>query len=217
MNYSALVQQIKDFCSNTEATFVANIPIFVNAAEERIYNAVQIPAIRKNQLGALSIDNPYLTLPEDWLATFSLAIMAPEAESGQDNTQHFLLNKDVNFIRESFPDPDTAGMPSHYAQFDYNTLLLGPTPDAAYRVELHYYYYPESIVNAGQTWLGDNFESVLLYGCLREAYLFMKGEADIIGYYEKKYQESLALLKTLGDGKARRDAYRSGQVQVPVL
>jgi hypothetical protein len=132
------------------------------------------------------------------------------------NAQTFLLDKDVNFIRESFPDPDTTGVPTHYAQFDDNSLILGPTPDASYGVELHYYYYPPSIVTASTSWLGDNFESVLLYGALREAYLFMKGEQDIVGYYEEKYKESLMLLKMLADGKNRRDAYRSGQTRVPV-
>jgi hypothetical protein len=211
VNYSELVTAIQDYVENTESTFVANIPVFVQLAEERIYNSVQIPAIRKNQTGSITADNKYLTLPTDWLATFSLSVIDPVTEA-----QTFLLNKDVNYIREAYPTPSVTGTPQHYAQFDENTLILGPTPDVIYDVELHYYYYPESIVDAGTSWLGNNFETVLLYGALREAYLFMKGEADIIANYEGKYQESLALLKQLGDGKDRRDAYRSGQLRVPV-
>jgi len=211
MNYTQLSQAIQDYCENTESTFVSQIPTFVQLAEERIYNSVQLPAVRKNVTGNMTSGNKYVTLPDDWLATYSVAVIDPAT-----NAQTFLLDKDVNFIRESFPDPDTTGVPTHYAQFDDNSLILGPTPDAAYGVELHYYYYPPSIVTASTSWLGDNFESVLLYGALREAYLFMKGEQDIVGYYEEKYKESLMLLKMLADGKNRRDAYRSGQTRVPV-
>ena len=211
MNYAALVTAIETYVENTETDFVSQIPTFVQLAEERIYNSVQIPAIRKNQTGSLTSSNKYLTLPTDWLATFSLSVIDTVTAA-----QTFLMNKDVNYIREAYPVPTTTGTPQHYAQFDEDTLILGPTPDAAYSVELHYYYYPESIVTAGTSWLGDNFETVLLYGALREAYLFMKGEADITASYEAKYQESLMLLKMLGDGKDRRDAYRSGQVRVPV-
>lgn len=211
MNYTQLVQAIEDYCQNTEPTFVSNIPVFVQLAEERVYNSVQIPAIRKNQTGTMTASNKYLSLPTDWLATFSLSVIDPTTTA-----QTFLLDKDVNFIREAFPYPTTTGQPTHYAQFDVNTLILGPTPDVSYDVELHYYYYPTSIVTAGTSWLGSNFSEVLLYGSLREAYLFMKGEADIIQNYEQKYQEGMALLKQLGDGKNRRDAYRNGQVRVPV-
>jgi hypothetical protein len=158
----------------------------------------------------LSVNNKYLTLPSDWLATFSLAVI------NADGSQEFLLDKDVNFVRQSFPSPTDTGKPQYYAIFDANTFLLGPTPDSAYSVEMHYYYYPTSIVTAGTTWLGDNFETVLLYGSLREAYTYLKGEADMMQYYDQKYQEALGLLKQLGDGKDRRDAYRSGQVRVPV-
>jgi hypothetical protein len=213
MNYAALVQAIQDYCENTESSFVDNIPTFVQLAEERIYNSVQIPAIRKNQTGNLTANNQYLSLPADWLATFSLAVVT---YSGGVYNYRYLLDKDVNFIRESFPDPNSPGTPSHYGQFDKNSLLLGPTPDVAYAVELHYYYYPESIVTAGTSWLGDNFETVLLYGSVREAYVYMKGENDLAQQYEMKYQESLGLLKQLGDGKNRMDTYRSGQVRVPV-
>jgi hypothetical protein len=210
VNYAALTTLIQQYCESTETTFVANIPTFVQLAEERIYNSVQIPAIRRNQTGTLSTNNKYLTLPSDWLATFSLAVI------NADGSQEFLLDKDVNFIRQSFPSPTDTGKPQYYAIFDANTFILGPTPDSAYSVEMHYYYYPTSIVTAGTTWLGDNFETVLLYGSLREAYTYLKGEADMMQYYEQKYQEALGLLKQLGDGKDRRDAYRSGQVRVPV-
>jgi len=210
VNYAALTTLIQQYCESTETTFVANIPTFVQLAEERIYNSVQIPAIRRNQTGTLSTNNKYLTLPSDWLATFSLAVI------NADGSQEFLLDKDVNFIRQSFPSPTDTGKPQYYAIFDANTFILGPTPDSAYSVEMHYYYYPTSIVTAGTTWLGDNFETVLLYGSLREAYTYLKGEADMMQYYDQKYQEALGLLKQLGDGKDRRDAYRSGQVRVPV-
>jgi hypothetical protein len=210
VNYSTLSTLIQQYCESTETTFVANIPTFVQLAEERIYNSVQIPAIRRNQTGTLSINNKYLTLPSDWLATFSLAVI------NTDGSQEFLLDKDVNFIRQSYPSPTDTGKPQYYAIFDANTFILGPTPDSNYSVEMHYYYYPTSIVTAGTTWLGDNFETVLLYGSLREAYTYLKGEADMMQYYDQKYQEALGLLKQLGDGKDRRDAYRSGQVRVPV-
>ena len=212
MNYAALVQALQDYCENSESSFVANIPLFTQIAEERIYNSVQIPALRKSQTGNMTSGNKYLTLPTDWIATFSIAVIDPVTTA-----QTFLLNKDVNFIRGAYPNPTTSGTPVHYAQFDVNTLILGPTPDADYGVELHYYHYPQSIVTAGNTWLGDNFESVLLYGTLREAYLYMKGEQDIVNYYEQKYGESLTLLKRLGDGLERRDAYRSGQVRSDVV
>jgi hypothetical protein len=212
VNYSQLVTAIEEYAETTESTFVSQVPTFVQLAEERIYNSVQIPAIRKNQIGTLTTSNKYLSLPTDWLATFSLAVIDPTTEA-----QTFLLDKDVNFIREAYPDPGDTGVPQHYAQFDYNTLIVGPTPDQGYSVELHYYYYPQSIVTAGTSWLGDNFETVLLYGALREAAVFQKQEPDIIANYEAKYQESLMLLKQLGDGKNRRDSYRSGQVRVPVL
>jgi len=211
MNYATLVSTIENYCENTESLFVSSIPTFVQLAEERIYNTVQLPAIRKNQTGAMTGGDKYLTLPTDWLATFSLAVVDPVTTA-----QSFLLNKDVNYIREAYPTPSSTGTPAHYAQFSATSLIIGPTPDANYAVELHYYYYPESIVTAGTSWLGDNFETVLLYGALREAQIFMKGEADIIANYEAKYQESLMLLKVLGDGKDRRDAYRSGQTRVAV-
>jgi hypothetical protein len=226
MDYSTLFITIKGYIENdfpdtvfygsdgttvTTLTSVEQINTFIELAEERVYNSVQIPAIRKNQTGYMTQSNKYLSLPSDWLATFSLAVINPTT-----GAQSFLLNKDVNYIREAFPVPSDTGTPTHYAQFTDSSLILGPTPDASYQVELHYYYYPETIVTAGSTWLGNNFETVLLYGALREAAVFTKGEADMVANYEGKYQESLALLKQLGDGKDRRDAYRSGQVRIPV-
>jgi hypothetical protein len=187
------------------------MPTFVGLAEERIYNSVQLPAIRKNSTGTVTSEFPYVALPEDWLATFSLAVVDPTTSG-----YLYLLDKDVNFIRAAYPSPTDTGIPQYYAQFDASTLLLGPTPDDTYTVELHYYYYPETLVTAGTTWLSENFESVLLYGVVREAYLYLKGEVDLTQMYEQKYQEALMLLKVLGDGKNRRDAYRSGQTRVPV-
>ena len=211
MNYASLSTLIQQYCESTESSFVANIPTFVQLAEERVYNSVQIPAIRRNQIGTLSINNKYLTLPSDWLATFSLAVIDPATSE-----QQFLLDKDVNFIRQSYPSPTDTGIPKYYAIFDDNTFILGPTPDYQYSVEMHYYYYPESIVTAGTSWLGDNYENILLYGSLREAYVYLKGEADMMGYYEQRYQEAAQQLMRLGDGLNRRDSYRSGQVRVPV-
>ena len=226
MDYSTLFITIKGYIENdfpdtvfygsdgttvTTLTSVAQINTFIELAEERVYNSVQIPAIRKNQTGFMTQSNKYLSLPSDWLATFSLAVINPTTSA-----QSFLLDKDVNYIREAFPVPTDYGTPTHYAQFTDSSLILGPTPDVSYQVELHYYYYPETIVTAGSTWLGNNFETVLLYGSLREAAVFVKAEADMVANYEGKYQESLALLKQLGDGKNRRDAYRSGQVRIPV-
>lgn len=215
MNYTQLVAAIEAYAENYDTStggFIDNIPVFVQNAEERVYNTVQLPALRKNVTGQMTAGNKYLACPSDWLATFSLAVI------NADNEYHYLLDKDVNFIRESYPDTDAAfyGEPQYYAQFDQNTFILGPTPDASYAAELHYFYYPESIVTAGTSWLGDNFESVLLYGSLLEAAAFMKSDADTITNYTNRYMEALGLLKQLGDGKNRRDAYRNGQVRDPV-
>jgi hypothetical protein len=211
MNYSQLTQLIQDYCESTEQSFVANIPTFVQVAEQRIYNTVQLPALRKNVTGSMSNGNQYMTLPTDWLSTFSIAVI--------DNTTgeyEYMLNKDVNYIRAAYPCPASSGKPKYYAIFDATTMLLGPILNANYTAELHYYYYPVSIVTAGTSWLGNNFDSVLLYGSLREAYTYLKGEADMMTYYEQKYQEALGQLKRLGDGLDRQDAYRSGQVRIPV-
>ena len=211
MNYTQLSQSIQDYCQSTETSFVANIPNFVQLAEERIYNSVQIPAIRKNVTGTMTASFQYFQLPSDWLSTFSLAVI--DSTTGE---YEYLLNKDVNFIRASYPFPATTGKPKYYAIWNNTSMILGPTPDLAYSAELHYYYYPTSIVSSQTSWLGDNFETVLLYGSLREAYTYLKGEQDMMTYYEQKYQEALGLLKRLGDGLDRQDAYRSGQVRIPV-
>ena len=210
MNYADLTQAILDYTESYEQTFVDNVPLFVQQCEERVYNAVQIPAIRKNQVGNFTQSDKYLALPPDYLASFSMAVILA------DGSQDFLIDKDVNFIRQAYPNPTDEGIPRYYAQFEPYTYIIGPTPDDNYDVELHYYYYPESIVTAGTSWLCDNFETVLLYGSLREAVIFQKGEQDMVAYYEQKYQESLALLRELGDGKDRRSAYRDGQLKLPV-
>ena len=210
MNYSQLVTLIQEYCESTEQSFVDNIPTFVQLAEERIYNSVQIPAIRQNSTASLSTGNQYMSLPSDWLSTYSLAVI------DGDGNYEYLLNKDVNYIRAAYPSPTASGIPKYYAIWDADTMILGPTPDDDYTVELHYYFYPPSIVNVGTSWLGDNYENVLLYGSVREGYTYLKGDAEIMQYYEQKYQEAVEQLKRLGDGLDRQDAYRSGQVRVRV-
>ncbi|NBW14161.1 MAG: hypothetical protein EBR82_39800 [Caulobacteraceae bacterium] len=208
MNYSELVSAIQDYTENTFSN--ADINIFIKQAEQRIYNTVQLPALRKNVTGNTTASNKYLAAPSDWLATFSMAIVSASG------SYSYLLNKDVNFIRAAYPEPTDTGAPEYYALFDQNTFILGPTPNSSYTVELHYFYYPESIVTANTTWLGNNFDSALLYGSLLEAYTYMKGESDMVALYKQRYDEALALLKQLGDGKDRQDAYRSGQVRYKV-
>jgi hypothetical protein len=297
MNFTQLSNAIQSYAESTEQLFVDNIPNFVQLAEERVYNAVQIPAIRKNVIGNFIAGDYYMALPDDYLASFSLAVI------DSDGNYTYLLDKDVNFVRETYPNArNDTGLPRYYAQFKPYTYIIGPTPDDSYQTELHYYYYPTTIVQggiagfgtivpgsgytngiyeqvvlsggsgynslatvtisgggvtsinlvnpgyfynvgdilsasvaslggtgsgfsvpvnniqnaAGTSWLGDNFESALLYGALREAIIFQKGEQDMVNYYEQKYQESLALLKELGDGKDRRSAYRDGQLRLPV-
>ena len=238
MNYTTLFETIKGYCENdfpntqfgdptaVNVTFTSKeqIDTFIQQAEQRIYNSVQFPAIRKNVTAATTINNKYLSSPADFLATYSLAVI------DDTGSYEYLLNKDVNFIRQSFPSPTDTGKPQYYAIFGPTTtndtppvitneysFILGPTPDAAYSVELHYYYYPESIVTASTTWLADNFSSVLLYGSLLEAYTFMKGEPDVLAGYQKRYDEAMILAKRLGDGMERGDAYRDGQVKIPVM
>jgi hypothetical protein len=307
MNYTQLAQAIQDYSENTEALFVSNIPLFVQEAEKRIYNTVQIPSLRKNVTGLLSASNPYLSLPVDWLSTYSIAIIDSTGKYS------YLLNKDVNFMREAYPNPTTTGIPKYYAIFGTNianavdmTCILAPTPDEFYTAELHYFYYPLSIVQGqikllgtitpglnytngtyyevplsylnptntfsgtgatatvtvaqgyvasvtltntgslyspgdiltiassyiggsgtgfqvsvsevlnqtGTSWLGDNYDPVLFYGAMREAVIFMKGEQDMVTYYEKMFQESLMQLKRLGDGLERNDSYRKGQTSL---
>jgi hypothetical protein len=296
MNYEQLYAAIQNYAESDEASFVQSIPTFVYNCEERVYNAVQIPAIRKNVIGNFTQSDHYLALPSDYLASFSLAVI------DANGNYEYLIDKDVNFIRQSYTNPNDEGLPKYYAQFSPYTYLIGPSPDASYQTELHYYYYPVSIVqgvlsglgtitggsgyingtyqkvplvggkgqyafadivvaggvvttvsirdggsfyivgdvltastanlgnsgsgfsvpvtninnSTGVSWLGDNFETVLLYGSLREAVIFQKGEADMVNYYESKYQESLALLRDLGDGKDRRSAYRDGQLRLPI-
>jgi hypothetical protein len=203
MNYTELKTNIEDIC---ETSFTDDqLAMFTQQAEQKIYNSVQIPALRKNVTGTLTASNKYLSSPSDFLYSYSIAVI------DGDGAYHYLINKDVNFIREAYPTPTSTGLPKHYAYFDDDTLILGPTPDDTYEVELHYGYYPESIVTAGTTWLGDEFDSALLNGALIEAIRFMKGEPDIIANYEKLYLQSVTLLKNLGDGKLREDTYRSGQ------
>jgi len=307
MNYVQLYQAIQDYSENTEPLFVNNIPRFVMEAEDRIYNNVQIPSLRKNVLGTLTASNKYLSCPNDYLSTYSLAVV------DSTGSYTYLLNKDVNFIRECYPDPTSTGLPKYYALFgsQYSspnelTFIMGPTPDTNYTAELHYFYYPVSIVQgaiatlsplsasgasggtlyntgvysnvpltggngsgatanivvvggsvtsvtltnpgnfyavgdtlsassssiggsgtgfaikvatvnnpAGTSWLGDNYDPVLLYAAMREAILFMKGEQDMVSYYEKMYQEAIAQLRRLGDGLERNDAYRRGQTSLP--
>ena len=240
MNYTELKTAIQTYTENTfPATTLASgavvdsdtqINRFITQAEQRIYNTVQFPSLRKNQYSAITANNKYISLPNDFLSTYSLALVTGVTGSDLNTgTFEYLLNKDVNFIRQAYPTPNSTGEPKYYALFGPTvsgstitnelSLILGPTPDATYYVELHYYYYPESITvtASGQTWLGDNFDTVLLYGSLVEAYTYMKGEADVMAFYDAKYKEALALAKRLGDGLERSDAYRSGQARVAPL
>jgi hypothetical protein len=303
MNYNELSQTIQSYVESTEQLFVENIPVFVQQAEERIYNTVQIPSLRKNVVGTATISNKYLSCPNDFLSSFSMAVVKPNGE------YEYLLNKDVNFIRQAYPSPADAGLPKYYALFGSQfsnpnelSFILGPTPDANYSVELHYFYYPATIVQgviattsnivagtsytpgtylgvnltggqgtgavadivisgggvisvtirnggslyvtgdtlsastsdigntgsgfsvnvatvsnpSGTSWLGDNYSPVLLYGSMREAILFQKGEQDLVAYYEKQFQEALAQLNRLGTGLERGDAYRDGQARIKV-
>ena len=226
MNYQQLFDTIQGYVENDfpdttvnsssgsgTSTFTSKeqIDTFIQEAEQRIYNSVQILALRKNVTGQTTANNKYLSTPSDWLANFSLAVIDP-VTGGYE----YLLNKDVNYIREAFPFPATTGKPTHYAYFDEDSYILGPTPDADYVMELHYFYYPPSIVTAGTSWLGDNFDSALLYGSLLEAYTFMKGEQDVIANYVARYNESLAMLKQLSEGKNRQDMYRTQQARYQV-
>jgi len=220
VNYTQLSDAIVAYTENTSLDFAAQIPTFVEQAEQRIYNTVQFPSLRKNVTGTIAINTKYLSCPDDFLAVYSFAVI--------DGTgaYEYLLNKDVNYIRQAYPDPNDKGMPKYYALFGPTvtgstitnelSFLVGPTANATYSVELHYYYYPESIVTATTTWLGDNFDTVLLYGSLVEAYTYMKGENDMMALYDTKYKEALALAKRLGDGMERQDAYRSGQYRQAV-
>lgn len=210
MNYTELCTNIQDICENEfSATALA---MFTEQAEQKIYNTVQIPAIRKNVTGAMSTGNKYLQIPTDFLYVYSLAVVESNGE------YHYLIDKDVNYIREAYPRDVTATrkLPRYYAIFDASAFIVGPTPDQAYSAELHYGYYPESIVTAGTTWLGTEFDSALLNGALIEAIRFMKGEQDMVAQYQQLYVQAIGLLKNLGDGKLRTDTYRTVQVRNPV-
>lgn len=223
MNYTELRAKIIAFAESDEQLFLDNIDGFIQTAEQKIYNSVQIQYLRKNVTGFTTPGNKYLSTPGDFLSVYSVAVV-----DGSGNYE-YLLNKDVNFIRQAYPSPNDVGVPKYYAIFGPTTtnsvppvltnelsLILGPTPNAAFTVELHYFFIPESIVTAGTTWLGDNFDSALFYGAMREASLFQRMEQDVVANYEQKYNEAMTLLKQLGDGKQRTDAFRSGQVRYPV-
>lgn len=210
MNYSELNQAIQDYTENDETTFVSQIPTFVKQAEERINRAVQIPDLRRNQTGNLTASNRFLAQPSDFLSVFSLAVIDGNGD------YEFLLPKDVNFIREAYPSVSTTGKPQYYGIFDDEAFILAPTPDDSYTVQLHYYYDPPSIVDAGTSWLGDNAETALLYGSLIEAYTFMKGEGDLINLYTARYNEAIAQLFNLGEGRNRMDSYRDGEPRARV-
>lgn len=214
MNYSELKTAVEDATENTfSATDFATM---TRLAEQKIYNAVQLPSLRKNMTGTLTASNPYLQAPSDFMSVFSLAVV-------NAGSYTYLLNKDVNFIREVYPNPSSTGTPKYYAIFGPDSgnpnelvFILGPTPNALLTAELHYFYYPQSIVTAGTTWLSDNFDSVLFNGVMCEAARWMKQEQDIVALMDKEFAQSFGLLKNLGDGKLRQDAYRNGQVINPV-
>jgi hypothetical protein len=216
MDYNSLVISVSDFCENTFPTVDMNTMIML--AEQRIYNSVQLANLRKNVTGTFTLNNKYLSCPSDFLSVYSIAVIK------QNGDYVYLLTKDVNFIREAYPSASDTGLPKHYAIFgpQYSneaelSFLVGPTPDYSYATELHYYYSPESIVTAGTTWLGDNFESALFNGTMVEAITYMKGEPDMVKLYMDRYAQSMVLLKNLGDAKQRGDAYRDGQVRNPVI
>ena len=213
MTYAELVAQIQSYTENEYSTVDVNT--FITQAENRIFNSVNLPDLRKNDTGTISLGNKYLGIPTDWLATYSLAVI-----DNATNEYTYLLNKDVNFIRQSFPDTDTThyGKPQYYAIFDDTTFILGPTPDAGYSAEIHYFYYPESITTAasGQSWLGDNYSTALLYGSLLEANTYLMTDAEKMGMLDTRYKEAMVELLGLGEGKNTRDSYRSGQPRIPV-
>lgn len=215
MTYLELCTAIQDYVENTFSTTQLNL--FIEQAEQRIYNSIQLPDLRKNVTGVISANNKYLQCPLDFLSVYSLAVI------DADDNYTYLLNKDVNFIREAYPNPNDKAIPKYYAIFGPRsddvtelTFILGPTPDAQYDAELHYFYYPPSIVVAGDTWLGENFDSALLYGSVLEAYVFLKGDDSIMVQYRQRYEEAMNLLNTLATGKDRGDAYRNGQARIPV-
>ena len=220
VNYTQLVAATQNYAENSfdYSSDPSILDTFIKQAEQRIYNTIQFPSLRKNVTGITSGGNKYLACPADFLAVYSMAVVNPTTSEYE-----YLLNKDVNFIRQAYPVPTSTGIPKYYALFGPTTglpqeltFILGPTPTTSYTIELHYFFYPESIVTASTTWLGDNFDSVLLYGTLVEAATYMKQEQDLVALYNQKYQEALALAKRLGDGMERQDAYRSGQFRQAV-
>ena len=210
--FTTLKSAIQDYTQNTESTFVADLVTIIKQAEDRIVKSVELPNFRKNQTGSFTSGNQYLSTPSDYLYPFSLAVL------DSDSAYTYLLSTDVSFIREAYPSASSTGVPKHYAQFDDNTFIVGPTPNANLTAELHYYYIPQSITESsdGTSWLGTNAPELLLYGSLLEAYTFMKGEPDIMVNYEKRFQEALQRLTLLSDGYNRKDAYRDGQRKIDV-
>ena len=206
MNYTELTAAIKDYANNTETNFVAAIPTFVKKAEQRIYRSVNLPVNRKNVAGTLTDGNQYLAMPTDFLFPLSLAITS-------SSNQIFLLNKDANFIRSTYPNSSTEGTPKYYGIFASDTFIVGPTPDANYVTELHYYYQPASIVSSTTSWLGTNADTALLYGALIEAYTYMKGDPDMMQLYQQRYQEAMGLLKLQSEGRMTGDEYRDGTIR----
>lgn len=221
MNYTELVTAVTDYCENTFPTEDMNT--FIRQAEQRVYNTVQLAYLRKNVTGGLAANNQYIACPSDFLSAYSMAIFPTSG----GNDYIYLLDKDVNFIRQAYPSPTATGVPKYYALFGPAVtggvlttdmaFIVGPTPNTNYYLELNYYFYPESIVTANETWLGENFSSVLLYGTMCEALTYMKGDADMVNLYNDRYVQALALLKNLGDGKQRKDTYRDGQLRVPTV
>jgi len=218
VDYSTLVKTIKSYVENdfpptldtSGLTTAEQLSTFVRQAEQRIYNSVQLLDLRKSVTGTVTAGNKYLTVPTDWLATFSIAV------TDSDGAEQFLINKDVNFIRAAYPIATDTGLPQYYSFFDKDSFILAPTPDSNYTVELHYFYYPNSIVDDGTSWLGNNFDSALLYGALLEANTFIKGEADVMAIYQARYEEAMNMIKQLAEGKNRQDMFRTQQVRYPV-
>ena len=207
MTYTELIANIQDIC---EQTFTADqLAMFTQQAEQLIFATVDLPALRKNQTGTTTLNNKYLTMPSNMLYVYSLAVI------DASNEYHYLLNKDVSFIREAYPVAATAGLPMHYGIFGDGTFILGPTPDAAYASEIHFAIYPTSIVTAGTSYLGTEFDSALLNGALVQAIRFQKGEPDMVAIYETQYVQAMGLLRNLGAGRLETDTFRSGVVRVP--
>jgi hypothetical protein len=207
MTYAELTAAIKDYCQNTETNFVAAIDTFIKQAEQRIYRSVNLPVSRKNVAGTITDGNQYLSMPTDFMFPLSLSLTS-------SSNQIFLLNKDANFIRATYPNASTEGVPKYYGVFDIDTFIIGPTPNADFVTELHYYYQPASIVTSSTSWLGTNADTVLLYGCLVEAYTYMKGDADMMQLYQQRYQEALMFLKLEAEGRMTGDEYRDGTIRM---